>query len=429
MNTVLEDLKVRGFYAQCTNPEGLSALMDREPVTFYVGCDPTGTSLHIGHMVPYFAYRHLQEAGHRGIALIGGGTARIGDPSGKTETRKMLSYEQLDYNAQRIYAQLDRFIGFNGNSTVSANNKDWLSDLNYIDFLRDIGSHFSVNRMLRFEAYRARLETGLSFIEFNYQLLQSYDFLELYRRYGCLLQIGVDDQWGNIVAGTELVRRIEGIEVFGMTFPLILTAEGKKMGKTEKGSVFLDPEMTSVYEFFQYWRNVSDADIQRFLLMFTFLSVEECRALTAPGTNPNEAKERLAWEVCALIHGKEEADTAMAGARAAFGGDGGDRSAMPTVKLQRAQFEQGYPMADLFFDAGLSATKSEARRLIQQGGAFFSKSAAPLQNSMTEEAALEATLQAASSLEEKIYLNALNDAGELILRAGKKRYCRVTLSE
>ncbi|HOM23119.1 MAG TPA: tyrosine--tRNA ligase, partial [Termitinemataceae bacterium] len=332
MNPALETLKERGFFQQCTDVEGLSRTMDEGPITFYVGCDPTGSSLHIGHMVPFFAFRHLRQAGHRGIALIGGGTARIGDPSGKTEMRKMLSYEQLDANAESIRAQLDRFIGFDGKTALTDNNKNWLADLNYIDFLRDIGRHFSVNRMLSFEAYRLRMETGLSFIEFNYQLLQSYDFLELYRRHGCRLQIGGDDQWGNIVAGIELIRRVEGAECYGLTFPLVTTSDGKKMGKTEKGAIFLDPAMTSPYEFFQYWRNIQDADLRRFLLMFTFLPTAEIDVLCAPGKNPNEGKERLAYEVTALIHGPEEAEKALAGARAAFGG-GGDKSAMPSVEL------------------------------------------------------------------------------------------------
>jgi tyrosyl-tRNA synthetase len=411
MNPSIKTLQERGFFQQCTNADALSALMDKEPVTFYVGCDPTGPSLHIGHMVPFFAYRHLRDAGHKGIALIGGGTARIGDPSGKSEMRKMLTYETLDANAASIAAQLDRFIGFDGKTAYTANNKDWLADLNYIDFLRGIGSHFSVNRMLSFEAYKMRMETGLSFIEFNYQLLQSYDFLELYRRHGCRLQIGGDDQWGNIVAGVELIRRIEGVEVFGMTFPLVTTADGKKMGKTEKGALFLDPAVTSPYEFFQYWRNVQDADIRRFLLMFTFLPLEECDALTAAGKNPNDAKERLAWEVTALIHGKAEADKALAGAKAAFGGGGGgDKAAMPHATLKRAAFEAGYNIVNLFCDAALAPTKNEARRLIQQGGAFVSHNG---------------ELEAVSDIAALIGADRLNGEGELTLRAGKKRYCLV----
>jgi tyrosyl-tRNA synthetase len=326
--------------------------------------------------------------------------------------RKMLSYEQLDLNGASIAAQLDRFLGFDGDRARTANNKDWLADLNYIDFLREIGSHFSVNRMLSFEAYKLRMETGLSFIEFNYQLLQSYDFLELYRRYGNRLQIGGDDQWGNIVAGADLIRRVEGAEVFGMTFPLVTTADGKKMGKTEQGAVFLDPAITSPYDFFQYWRNIQDADLRRFLLMFTFLPVGEIDTLTGAGKNPNEGKERLAWEVTALIHGKDEADKAASGARAAFGG-GGDKSAMPTAVLPLAKFEAGYNLVDLFTDARLAPTKSEARRLVQQGGAFVSLDgpAAPLR-AVTDVAAL-------------IWADALDGEGELILRAGKKRFCRV----
>jgi len=418
MHPALETLKERGFLQQCTDADGLSALMAEGPVTFYVGVDPTGASLHIGHMVPFFAYRHLRSAGHKGIALIGGGTARIGDPSGKTEMRKMLSYEQLDANAASISAQLDRFIGFDNQTAYTDNNKNWLANLNYIDFLRDIGSHFSVNRMLSFEAYKMRLETGLSFVEFNYQLLQSYDFLELYRRHGCRLQIGGDDQWGNIVAGLELIRRVEGVEVFGLTFPLVTTADGKKMGKTEKGALFLDPAITSPYDFFQYWRNIQDADLLRFLLMFSFLPASECRALCATGKNPNEGKERLAWEITALIHGKEEADKALAGAKAAFGGAGmGDKTAMPGAKLSRRAFEAGYNVVDLFFDAGLAATKSDARRLVQQGGAFVSASA--VSGAGGE---LEALLDVAAL----VRAERLDGDGELVLRAGKKRYCRVT---
>ena len=410
MNSAIQTLKTRGFFQQCTDVESLSKLMDEGPVTFYEGTDPTGGSLHIGHMVPYFAFRHMREAGHVGIALLGGGTARIGDPSGKSELRKMLTYEQLDKNTESIKGQLDRFVGFDGKTAFPVNNKDWLANLNYIDFLRDIGRHFSVNRMLSFEAYKMRLETGLSFIEFNYQLLQSYDFLELYRRHGCRLQIGGDDQWGNIVAGVELVRRVEGVEVFGLTFPLITTADGKKMGKTEKGALFLDPQVTTPYDFFQYWRNIPDQDILRFLLMFTFLPEDECRKLSEPGKNPNEAKERLAWEITALIHSKEEADKALSGAKAAFGG-GGDKSAMPGADLPRSRFESGYNIVDLFTDAGFFSSKSEARRLVEQGGAFVSGCGGDLLEIKDPKALIGADY--------------LNEEGEITLRAGKKRYILV----
>ena len=412
MHPAIENLKARGFFAQCTDVDGLSRLMDKGQVTFYLGVDPTGSSVHIGHMVPFFAFRHLRDAGHKAIALMGAGTARIGDPSGRSETRKMLSYEELDKNAESIRSQLDGFIGFDGRTALTANNKDWLANLNYIDFLREIGIHFSVNRMLSFEAYKMRMETGLSFIEFNYQLLQSYDFLELYRRYGCTLQIGGDDQWGNIVAGTDLIRRVEGAETFGLTFPLVTTSDGKKMGKTLKGALFLDPSITSPYEFFQYWRNVQDADIRRFLLMFTFLPVRECEAITAEGKNPNEAKERLAWEVTALIHGKEEADKALAGAKAAFGGgDGGDKTAMPRRDLPLAKFEAGYNVVELFCDAALASSKSDARRLVEQGGAFVCASGKEP--------------RAISDVAAVIRTDVLDAQGELILRAGKKRYCLV----
>lgn len=404
MHPALEIIKERGFLQQCTDLEGLSKLMEAGPVTFYIGCDPTGSSLHIGHMVPFFALRHLRAAGNIGIALIGAGTARIGDPSGKTEMRKMLSYEQLDKNAEAISAQLDNFIGFDGKTAYTENNKKWLADLNYIDFLRDIGRHFSVNRMLSFEAYKARMETGLSFIEFNYQLLQSYDFLELYRRRGCRLQIGGDDQWGNIVAGIELIRRIEGAECYGLTFPLVTTADGKKMGKTEKGALFLDPAITSPYEFFQYWRNVSDADVLRFLLMFTFLPTEECRGLAESGNNINAAKERLAWEVTKLIHGQAEADKALDAAKAAFGG-GGDVSHIPSKTIPRRNLEAGMGVLDLFVYSSLVPSKSEARRLVQQGGAVIND-----KKIEDEKASIDA-----SWVQE----------GALMLRAGKKRVFRI----
>ena len=403
MNKALQTLIDRGFFQQCTDAEALSALMDKGPITFYTGTDPTGGSLHIGHLVPQFAVRHLRDAGHIGIALLGGGTGRIGDPSGKTEMRKMLDYQQLDENVEKIKAQLDRFIGFDGKTAFAENNKNWLADLNYIDFLRDIGSCFSVNKMLSFEAYKIRMETGLSFLEFNYQLLQSYDFLMLHQKHHCCLQIGGDDQWGNIVAGVDLVRRKTGDEVFGLTFPLITRSDGKKMGKSEKGALFLNKEMTPVFDFFQYWRNVDDADVRRFMLLFTFLPIEEVDRICAG--NINEAKERLAWEVTKEIHGKDEADTALAGAKAAFGG-GGDKTAMPTVKINRSVFEQGISIVDLFVQSGLCATKSDARRLIEPGGALV-------------------TGKSVTDFKTVITAATLDEAGELILRAGKKRFSRI----
>lgn len=413
MNVALETLKERGFFQQCTDLEGLSARMDAGPITFYVGCDPTGPSLHIGHMVPFFALRHLRNAGHIGIALIGGGTARIGDPSGKTEMRKMISYEQIDSNVEKIKAQLDRFIGFDDKTAFADNNKNWLADLNYIDFLRDIGSCFSVNKMLSFEAYKQRFEKGLSFIEFNYQLLQSFDFLKLHQRHNCVLQIGGDDQWGNITAGVDLIRRKLGgttelnkeHEAFGLTFPLVTRSDGKKMGKTEKGAIFLDPEMTSVYDFFQYWRNVVDADVRKFFLLFTFLPVAEIDSIC--NGNINEAKERLAYEVTMLIHGKEEADKALAGAKAAFSGQG-DKSQMPSAEVEKSLVENGVGVIDLFATANIGGSKSEIRRLIQQGGAAVNGNVV-------------------ADVKQVISLNDADEAGEFILRAGKKKFVRVVL--
>lgn len=411
MNNALETLKERGFFQQCTDIDGLSELMDNGPVTFYVGTDPTGPSLHIGHMVPFFALRHLREAGHCGIALIGGGTARIGDPSGKTEMRKIISYDEIDKNVARFERQLDKFIGFDGKTALLDNNKYWLADMNYIDFMRDIGSCFSVNRMLTFESYKKRMETGLSFLEFSYQLLQSYDFLKLHERHNCCLQIGGDDQWGNIVAGADLIRRKTGKTVYGLTFPLITRSDGKKMGKTEKGALFLDPEMTPVFDFFQYWRNVADADVRKFLLLFTFLPVPEIDTIMAGDIN--KAKERLAWEVTAVIHGKDEADKALAGAKAAFGG-GGDRASMPTVQLDESLFAgSGINAVDLYVAAGLVTSKSDARRLIQQGGAAYT-GAGGVEKPLTD---ISVLFTAADFDEQK----------ELMLRAGKKKIIRVII--
>lgn len=406
MNNTLESLKQRGFFKQCTNVEALSKLMDSESVTFYVGSDPTAGSLHIGHLVPQFALRHLRNAGHRGIALIGGGTGRIGDPSGKTEMRKMLNYAELDENVEKITAQLDRFIKFDGKTAFPVNNKDWLADLNYIDFLRDIGSCFSVNKMLTFEAYKKRMETGLSFLEFNYQLLQSYDFLMLNEKHNACLQIGGDDQWGNIVAGVDLIRRKTGKEVFGLTFPLITRSDGKKMGKSEKGALFLDKNLTAVFDFFQYWRNVADADVQKFMLLFTFLSIEEIQDIC--NGNINDAKERLAYEVTKEIHGEDEAKNAQDGARAAFSGTG-NRDAMPTCTISLDELQSGIPIIDLFFKAELGASKSDIRRVIQQGGA-----------SINDTTITDVKMQVNS--------DSLSKMNDIILRSGKKKLCRIVLA-
>ena len=413
MNKAIETLQERGFFNQCTDLEGLSARMDKGPITFYVGCDPTGPSLHIGHMVPFFALKWLHSFGHTGVALIGGGTGRIGDPSGKTEMRKMLDYNQIDANVESIKAQLDKFIGFDGKTAFAVNNKDWLADVNYIDFLREIGSCFSVNKMLTYEEYKLRLERGLSFLEFNYQLLQAYDFYMLHQKYGMNLQIGGADQWGNITAGVDLIRRKMGgtaelneqHQAYGLTFPLIMRADGKKMGKSEKGAIFLDPTLTPVFDFFQYWRNVPDADVNKFFKLFTFLPVSEIDSICAGDINA--AKERLAYEVTAVIHGKEEADKALSGAKAAFSGEG-DKSSMPTVELSKTDFEAGVNACDLYFNVKLCATKSDARRLIQQGGATVNG-------------------KSVSDVKATITLADADSDGEFVVKAGKKKFCRVVL--
>ena len=407
MGNGIEVLQERGFFKQCTDVDLLNRLLDEGGVRFYCGFDPTGPSLHAGHLIPLFAMAHLQKAGHKPIALIGGGTARIGDPSGKTEMRKMLTIENIQENSEKMAEQIARFIDTDEGTMVD--NAEWLAPLNYIQFLRDIGKHFSVNRMLSFETYKKRLETGLSFIEFNYQLLQSYDFLELNRRYGCTLQIGGDDQWGNIVAGMDLIRRVESREVVGLTFPLVTRADGKKMGKTEKGAVFLDPSMCSPYDFFQYWRNVPDNDVEKFLLLYTFLPARECWRLgNMRGQAINEAKEVLAYELTKIVHGTEEADRSREAARAAFSSRGDDLSGIPSIEMTSSEIAAGINVMDLFARTSLCSSKGEARRLVTQGGARIND---------RKIGEIEAMID--SSFVEN---------GELLLRAGKKRYFRVIVA-
>ena len=416
MNKALTVLQERGFIRQCTNIEGLSEKMDKEAVTFYLGVDPTGRSIHIGHMVPFFAMHHLQNEGHNPIALVGGGTSLIGDPSGKTEMRKMLTIEQIRENSIALKDQIGKVIDFDPpkeskkGRAIMLNNYDWLGPLNYIEFLRDIGKHFSVNRMLTFESYRQRLEKGLSFIEFNYQLLQSFDFLTLYRDHNCLLQIGGDDQWGNIVAGIELVRKVESAECFGLTFNLITRSDGHKMGKSEKGAVFLDPTLYSPYDFFQYWRNTNDEDVFKFMKLFTFLDLEEIESYNKATININEAKERLAFEQTKIIHGLQEAEKARDAARSMFGSalDEGAKEGLPTLTIPFERLKEGIGVMELFVMTDLCKTNSDARRLINQGGA------------VVQEKKIEDAYQ--------IIDDSWAPEGELILRAGKKRYFRVVLS-
>jgi tyrosyl-tRNA synthetase len=405
---VLDTLRERGFVSQCSDEAGLARLLDGERTSFYIGFDPTGDSLHVGHLQQLMAMAHLQRAGHRPLALVGGGTARIGDPSGKSEMRKILPVETITANGECFRRQMSRFLDFSEGQALLLDNAEWLAPLNYIEFLRDIGRHFSVNRMLTFEAYKMRLETGLSFIEFNYQLLQSYDYLVLYRRHGCRLQMGGDDQWGNIVAGMDLIRRVDGGEAFALTSPLVTRSDGKKMGKTETGALFLDPRQTSPYDFHQYWVNVPDDDVERFLLRFTFLPAADIKARCAHRDQRiNEAKRLLARELTTIVHGADEARRAEEAAQAAFGG-GADLSNLPTLEVAASELAGSLTVIDAIVRSGLCATKSEARRLIEQGGATLNGK---------KVTAIDATLSRDDF-----------SSGAAVLQAGKKKHRRVVLT-
>lgn len=405
--SVFETLQERGFIKQTTHQEPLYELLEKEKVTFYIGFDPTADSLHVGSMLPIMAMAHMQRAGHRPIAILGGGTAMIGDPSGKTDMRKMLTQEQIDHNASRFKGQLSRFIDFENDQALMINNGDWLLSLNYIEFLREIGSQFSVNRMLTAECFKSRMEKGLSFIEFNYMLLQSYDFLVLHRKYGCKLQMGGDDQWSNILYGADLIRRLENGEAFGMTFPLLTTSSGRKMGKTESGAVWLDPEKTVPYDFYQYWRNTEDQDVERFLALYTFLPMDEVRRLgSLKDKEINEAKKVLAFEVTRLVHGETEAFKAQEATMALFNGSGNEQ-AIPSMELSREEIQKGLTITDLLFLTQLVPSKSEARRLIGQGGIVFND-------------------QKITDFNQVIHLNDFpND--KAILRKGKKQFQGIRL--
>lgn len=367
----LDILKERGFIAQVTFEDELYKAFDEGMVTFYTGFDPTADSLHIGHYIPIMAMAHLQRAGHRPIALMGGGTGMIGDPSGKSDLRKMMTVETVDHNVSCIKKQMAKFLDFDSgreNAAIIANNADWLRGLNYIDFLREVGSLFSVNRMLTAECYKQRMEKGLTFLEFNYMIMQSYDFLELFKRYGCILQAGGDDQWSNMLSGADLIRRKEQKPAFALTFKLLLTSDGRKMGKTEKGALWLDPNRTSPYEFYQYWRNVDDADVEKCLALLTFLPMDEVRRLGAlKDAAINEAKRVLAYEVTKLIHGEEEAIKARDAAEALFGG-GALGGSVPTTSLTREELAEESRLVALLARAGLCKSNGEARKAIQQGG-------------------------------------------------------------
>ena len=403
----LETFEERGFFKQTTHPEELKSRVESGRICAYIGFDPTADSLHVGHLIPLMGLAHLQRDGQRVIALMGGGTAMIGDPSGKTEMRKMLTEKQLEDNVGKIKPQMERFLDFSGDSEL-INNSEWLRNLNYIDFLRDIGRHFSVNRMLSFETYKVRLETGLSFLEFNYQLLQAYDFLELNKRFQCILQMGGDDQWANILSGVDLIRRVSQNEAFGWTYPLLTTASGRKMGKTEKGAVWLDPEKTSPYEYYQYWINCEDADVEKFLTLFTFLPLNEIRELSRlQGAEIREAKSKLALETTSLAHGREEALKAEQAAKSLFG-NGGESEDIPSTQIESSKLLKGIGVFDAFRESGLCKSNGEARRLMNQGGLYLNQE--PL-----------------SDPDYRITKDDFKE-GSVLLRAGKKRYHRFTFS-
>ena len=366
---IYEELVARGLIAQVTNEDEIREMINNGKATFYIGFDPTADSLHVGHFMALCLMKRLQMAGNKPIALIGGGTGHIGDPSGRTDMRSMMTKEVIDHNCACFKKQMERFIEFGEGKAMMVNNADWLLDLNYIDFIRDIGACFSVNNMLRAECFKQRMEKGLSFLEFNYMPMQSYDFYYLYQKYGCNMQFGGNDQWSNMLGGTELIRRKLGKDAHAMTITLLLNSEGKKMGKTAKGAVWLDPNKTSPFEFYQYWRNVDDADVLKCIRMLTFLPLEEIDKMDSwEGAQLNEAKAILAYELTKLVHGEEEADKAKAAAQALFAG-GGDASNMPTTELTNDDFGGGaINVLTLLVKCGLAASNSEARRLVQQGG-------------------------------------------------------------
>jgi tyrosyl-tRNA synthetase len=421
LKNVYDIFMERGFIAQVTDEKEIRDRLSGDPVTCYIGFDPTASSLHVGSLVPIMALAHMQREGHRPIALIGGGTALIGDPSGKTEMRQILTRDQVNLNADALKVQLSQYLRFDEGGAAMLNNADWLTGLNYIEFLRDIGCHFSVNRMLAAESYRMRLDTGLNFIEFNYMLLQAYDFYYLFKNHDCVMQMGGNDQWGNIVAGIDLIRRLTGKTGYGVTFPLITTSLGHKMGKTEKGTVWLDPKLTTPYEYYQYWVNSDDADVERFLALFTFLPMEEIRKTgKLQDAGLNMAKAVLAFEATKITHGEKEALAARQAAVAAFGLKPVDPHVLPSSSIPRielsvddsaifkivkpkAELEKGIPAFELFHEANLCASKGEARRIIAQGGGYVND-------------------RQIAAFDEKIGLHDFGGESKIYLRKGKKKY-------
>ncbi|MBT3319582.1 MAG: tyrosine--tRNA ligase [Clostridia bacterium] len=405
MANVFDVLKERGFLKQVTHDE-LEQTLNDQSVTFYIGFDPTADSLHVGHYVQLMAMSHMQRFGHKPIALVGGGTAMVGDPSGKTDMRKMMDVKTIEQNVQCFKDQIGKFLDFSPGKAIMVDNADWLLQLNYVEFLRDIGAHFSVNRMLGAECFKSRLEKGLSFLEFNYMLMQSYDFLELFKKYDCTLQLGGDDQWSNILMGADLIRRKERKPAFGMTFALLLTSEGKKMGKTEKGAVWLDADKTSPYEFYQYWRNVQDADVHTCLSLMTFVPMDEVNRLCAlEGEQINEAKKVLAFEVTKQVHGEDEAIKAQTAAQALFSG-GGQGGSIPESTISQSDLDD-LILIDLMQTCGLTKSRGEGRRLIKQGGVSVNS------EKVTDEF---------MPITEDSF-----DNGELMIKKGKKAFHKVTL--
>ena len=404
--TLFEELKRRGLIAQVTDEEQISKMINEGKAVFYIGFDPTADSLHVGHFMALCLMKRLQMAGNRPIALLGGGTAMIGDPSGKTDMRKMMTKETINHNVECFKKQMSRFIDFSDNKAMVVNNGDWLLDLNYIDVLREVGACFSVNKMLTFECYKQRMERGLTFLEFNYMIMQSYDFYMLYQKYGCNMQFGGDDQWANMLGGTELIRKKLGKDAHAMTITLLLNSEGKKMGKTEKGAVWLDPEKTTPYEFYQYWRNVSDDDVIKCLKMLTFVPIEEIEEMekTMEGAQFNKAKELLAFELTKLVHGEDEAAKVQQAAKNVFGGSGADAN-MPSTLIPADELADGaIGILPLIVKTGLAPSMSEARRLVQQGGI-----------SVNDEKITDAKAQ-------------IKIDGEVIIRKGKKVYHKAVIA-
>lgn len=408
---VYEELKARGLLAQVTDEEEIRELVNAGKATFYIGFDPTADSLHVGHFMALCLMKRLQMAGNKPIVLVGGGTAMIGDPTGRTDMRQMMTKEIIEHNCECFKKQISRFIDFSDDKAIMVNNADWLLDLNYVEVLRDIGAHFSVNRMLSAECYKQRMERGLSFLEFNYMIMQSYDFYALYQKYGCNMQFGGDDQWSNMLGGTELIRRKLGKDAYAMTINLLLNSEGKKMGKTVSGALWLDANKTSPYEFYQYWRNVDDADVIKCIKMITFLPLEEIAELEKlEGAELNKAKEILAYETTKLVHGEEEAEKAQQSARALFAG-GSNMDNIPTSELAENDFADGaIGILDLLVKAQLAPSKSEARRNVQQGGVSVDG-------------------EKITDVNAAVSLSSIEEKGEIVVKKGKKTFRKVRISK